>query len=202
MVQNFAHFQQYSHPGAGSCVFSEEAPVRRAEAACAICARLDWKEHRLKLNLFAKAPEEAHESDSENEHQEQEDAKQARPRIIRCAGIAYLKNPKKVQELLNVERYIERWPLIPLGNYTHRASSTLTIQPGDGCCTAAAYRCFPTAALLSLLQSLPGSPLVLALAILRCPYGLVRNALRIYVAITRLCHYTASQMTIGSVARR
>ena len=56
MVQNFAHFQQYSHPGAGSCVFSGEPPVPRSEAACAICARLDWKEHRVKLNLFAAPP--------------------------------------------------------------------------------------------------------------------------------------------------
>ena len=57
MVQNFTHFQQYSHPGAGSCVFSGEPPVPRAEAACAICARLDWKEHRVKLNLFAAPPD-------------------------------------------------------------------------------------------------------------------------------------------------
>ena len=32
MLQNFAHFQQYSHPGAGSCVFSGEPPVPQSEA--------------------------------------------------------------------------------------------------------------------------------------------------------------------------
>ena len=77
MVQNFAHFQQYSHPGAGSCVFSGEPPVPRSEAACAICARLDWKEHRVKLNLFADPPAERpaeHDDLSEQSSADESDA--------------------------------------------------------------------------------------------------------------------------------
>ena len=37
MVQNFAHFQQYSHPGAGSCVFSGERST--SGAAIRSCLR-------------------------------------------------------------------------------------------------------------------------------------------------------------------
>ena len=118
MVQNFAHFQQYSHPGAGNCVFSGAPPVPRSEAACAICARLDWKEHRVKLNLFA-APSAVSDAkqDDLSEQSSADDtnttaATQMRP-VVWAGGVAYLQNPKRVQELLSVERYQERWPLIP-----------------------------------------------------------------------------------------
>ena len=118
MVQNFAHFQQYSHPGAGSCVFSGEPPVPRSEAACAICARLDWKEHRVKLHLFSAPPAVVDaEQDDLGEQSSDDDtnttaAAQMRP-VVWSDGVAYLQNPTRVQELLSVERYQERWPLIP-----------------------------------------------------------------------------------------
>ena len=118
MVQNFAHVQQYSHPGAGSCVFSGEPPVPRSEAACAICARLNWKEHRVKLNLFAAPPAvgDAKEDDLSEQSSANDTnttaATQMRP-VVWSDGVAYLQNPKRVQELLSVERYQERWPLIP-----------------------------------------------------------------------------------------
>ena len=115
IVQNFSHFQQYSHPGAGSLVFSGKPPVPRSEAACAICARLDWKENRKKLNLFADPPAQAHDSDSDSDEDEEDhgNKRTKKPSICWYEDIAYLKNPTKVQEFLNVERYIERWPLIP-----------------------------------------------------------------------------------------
>jgi hypothetical protein len=118
MVQNFAHFQQYSHPGAGSCIFSERPPVPRSEAACAICARLDWKEHRVKLNLFAKPPAEfdanaGEDGDDASDADENTTAALMKPRVVWSDGVAYLQNPKRVQELFSVERYQERWPLIP-----------------------------------------------------------------------------------------
>ena len=57
MVQNFAHFQQYCHPGAKGNYFADEEEVPRCEAACAVCARKDWLEHRHKLRLFAVPPQ-------------------------------------------------------------------------------------------------------------------------------------------------
>jgi hypothetical protein len=118
MVQNFAHFQQYSHPGAGSCVFSGETPVPRSEAACAICARLDWKEHRVKLNLFAAPPAVSDAKEEDLSEQSSDDdwkttAASKKAPVVWFDGVAYLQNPKRVQELLSVERYQERWPLIP-----------------------------------------------------------------------------------------
>ena len=58
IVQNFAHFQQFSRPGAKSNTFARIPEVPRCEAACALCARKDFIEHRHMLNLFAQPPEE------------------------------------------------------------------------------------------------------------------------------------------------
>ena len=58
IVQNFAHFQQFSRPGAKSNTFARIPEVPRCEAACALCARKDFNEHRHMLNLFAQPPED------------------------------------------------------------------------------------------------------------------------------------------------
>ena len=100
MVQNFAHFQQYSHPGAGSCVFSGEPPVPRSEAACAICARLDWKEHRVKLNLFAAVSNAKQDDLSEQSSADDTNITAATPKrpVVWSDGVAYVQNlPKRVQ---------------------------------------------------------------------------------------------------------
>ena len=60
MVQNFAHFQQFSHPGAKGNYYADCDEVPRAEAACAVCACKDWLEHRHKLSLFGCPPFEAY----------------------------------------------------------------------------------------------------------------------------------------------
>ncbi len=52
MIQNFAHFQQYSRLSSRGNDFHGAAPVPRAEAACVICARLRWLEQCFKLCLF------------------------------------------------------------------------------------------------------------------------------------------------------
>jgi hypothetical protein len=122
MGQNFAHFQQFSGPGAGSNYFANVQEVPRSETACAICAQKDWREHRFKLNLFSACPddegateaadlnpnsdEECH-SDKEN-HQERE-----RAILLLRRGVYYVQSPEKVNKLLNLNRYSERWLLIP-----------------------------------------------------------------------------------------
>ena len=57
MVQNFAAFQQFSRIGSGGNTFSSRPEVHRSEAACAICQRKHFVEHRYKLNLFADPPD-------------------------------------------------------------------------------------------------------------------------------------------------
>ena len=39
IVQNFAHFQQFSRPGAKGNTFSRVSEVPRCEAACVVCQR-------------------------------------------------------------------------------------------------------------------------------------------------------------------
>ena len=67
------------------------------------------------------------------------------------------------------------------------AFSTPTIQAGDGCCTVAAYPCFPTTALFSLLQNILIANLAPALAMPLGRSGVAENANETYVARTRSC---------------
>jgi len=126
MVQNFAHFQQYCHPGAQGNYFADGEAVPRQEAACAICAQKDFLEHRHKLCLFGDVPAagaiqpDAEQEDEEAEEQEAEQhgwrraTTPAAASYIKHKGAYYIQSPEKVQQLLNVERYAERWPLIPV----------------------------------------------------------------------------------------
>ena len=74
----------------------------------------------MKLNLFAAPPavSDAKQDDlSEQSSADDIDADESaaipvRP-VVWSDGVAYVQNPKRVQELLSVERYQERWPLIP-----------------------------------------------------------------------------------------
>ena len=56
IVQNFAHFQQFSRPGAKGNTFARIPEEPRREAACVLCQRKDFIEHRHKLNLFGQPP--------------------------------------------------------------------------------------------------------------------------------------------------
>ena len=122
MVQNFAHFQQYCHPGAKGNHFADTEAVPRCEAACAICAKKDFLEHRHKLNLFAEPPaqnvsELAGEEENATEDMDEEGAPTIKAPIARTRlmhkGVYYIQSPGEVHKLLDVARYAQRWPLIP-----------------------------------------------------------------------------------------
>ena len=123
MVQNFSHFQQYCYPGAKGNYFAEGEEVPRCEAACAICARKDWLEHRFKLRLFAEPPtapvseDAAAELDAEQEELD-EDCKRSEATARTSAkltrhGHYFIQSPQLVHQFLDVNRYAQRWPLIP-----------------------------------------------------------------------------------------
>ena len=119
MVQNYAHFQQYCYPGAKGNYFADGEEVPRCEAACAICARKDWLEHRHKLRLFANMPsgvvsEDAEaDLDSTNDFRE-DDGGAAQPAAkLKRHGEYYIQSPEQLHKHLDVNRYIQRWPLIP-----------------------------------------------------------------------------------------
>ena len=113
MMQNFFHFQQFSHPGAQASTFASVRAVSRSEAACVCCQQNDWFEHRHKLCLFGTLPDAA-QPEADSGLQADEEADGPRHRLLKVGDAYYLANPERVQPLLSVERYAERWPLIPL----------------------------------------------------------------------------------------
>ena len=122
MVQNFAHFQQFCHPGSKANRFTGGEQVPRCEAACAICAQKDYLEQRHKLSLFGSLPQQhATEqcadaaSDVGDVSEGEGEARAASSRtLLKHRGVYYLQSPEGVQKLLDVERYRQRWPLIPV----------------------------------------------------------------------------------------
>ena len=119
MVQNFAHFQQFCHPGSKGNRFSGGEAVPRCEAACVVCAQKDYVEHRHKLSLFGAVPHERvsdYCADPASDHDDlsegEADARPARA-LVKHRGVYYLQCPELVQKLLDVDRYRHRWPLIP-----------------------------------------------------------------------------------------
>ena len=131
IVQNFAHFQQFSRPGAKGSTFARIPEVPRCEAACALCQRKDFIEHRHKLNLFREAPSKHHDSTGSIGSASQPAAYETcSPHktddvcdgptedtryhsLVKHDGVYYLQSPEAVHVLLSVDRYAERWPLVP-----------------------------------------------------------------------------------------
>ena len=136
MVQNFAHFQQFSRPGSKSNTFVSTPEVPRCEAACVLCQQKDWVENRHKLCLFGKPPAEILANgpgasvvpehallslvpeeavvDGELDAAELPSSACASHSLLQRGGVYYLQSPEGVHELLSVERYAQRWSLIPL----------------------------------------------------------------------------------------
>ena len=107
MVQNFWHFQQFSHPGAQANTFASVRAVPRSEAACVFCKQKKWLEHRHKLCLFGTLPDEAH-PEADSGLQADEEADGPPHRLLKVGDASYLANPERVQRPLSVERYAKR----------------------------------------------------------------------------------------------
>ena len=130
IVQNFAHFQQFSRPGAKGNTFARIPEVPRCETACVFCQRKDWIEHRHKLNLFGQPPTGASQLGAAQEaaassgsgadvDNADEDPEQAQDygiagSLLKHGDVHYLQSPELVHALLDVDRYVARWPLIPV----------------------------------------------------------------------------------------
>ena len=146
IVQNFAHFQQFSRPGAKGNTFARIQEEPRREAACVLCQRKDFIEHRHKLNLFGEppsnheastgflggAPQPAEPSsrapeDTDDEgHALEQDTRQQF--LLKHGGVHYLQSPEAVHAFLSVERYATRWPLVP-ADELHASSVQHPLHP-------------------------------------------------------------------------
>ena len=138
MIHSFSEFQTTSRLGSG-CNEWTEAPFgktkkpkvvtpkpvhERREAACVVCAQLDWLEHRYPVALFCAqvVPNEECNSDndsaatsgtSDDDGVEEKTKANPRPHLYMRAGVAYVQDLEGIDEWLNVERYAKQWPLIP-----------------------------------------------------------------------------------------
>ena len=177
IVQNFAHFQQFSKQRAKSNTFARIPEVPRCEAVCALCARKDFIEHRHMLNLFAQPPEDqqrvefdsrgapqlaltGHEGAEQEEeeveaHEEDNSPKQF---IKHNMFIIY-----KIQKRSIVYSALSDTQHVGLSfvsqSCTLPACNILYIRSGDGCCTADACHASRVISPAALLR-LPTSDLV------------------------------------------
>ena len=132
MVQAFQFFRLHSVPS--SCndytLKATKEAVPRREEACAVCAVRDWLENRYPVRLFSAASgtttwkkfffavgEDANEDEEDDDHNS---LASGGPHPARCTLLIdgesnfCVGSKEKVLALLDVERYILQWPLIPI----------------------------------------------------------------------------------------
>ena len=137
MVQSFQFFRLHSVPSSFNdyTLKATAQAVRRREEACAVCAVRDWLENRYPVRLFTTASRtttwkkffygvaDAANEDGEDEcrsHSTEDEDASGGPHPASCSLLIdgesnFCVGPKeKVHALLDVERYIQEWPLIPI----------------------------------------------------------------------------------------
>ena len=115
VVQSYARHETCSMVGSGHTSWPAPSTLSsgifpRQQAACAVCARLDWLEHRHEFKLFAAPARDAPiitASDSEDEREE------APSRGHTVSNRPSSIDATRVDKLLSARRYCERWPQIP-----------------------------------------------------------------------------------------
>ena len=128
ILSNFTERLVYSKPAANH--FGSKKVCMRQRVACGTCALVDWIDNAFPCFLFADCPDEVKpkvdkredecESDedenSEHEGSEQEEGAthQRRGKVLRDAKGYYVIDAHAINELLDVGKYIEAWPLIPI----------------------------------------------------------------------------------------
>ena len=131
MVQSFQFFRLHSVPSSFNDWTTKALRTAepRREEACAVCAVKDWLENRYPVHLFQTSTRTvtwAHffyaAGDEESGHEDDEDGSPdpsgvaqspGGTLLIDDGGVFCLGPKEKVDALLNVQRYISQWPLIP-----------------------------------------------------------------------------------------
>ena len=124
IIQNFTDALTYSKPAEAH--FGRDKVCMRQLVGCATCARVSWIDKCFPCHLFQNCPdalrprEESDGDDAESEAAAEESSdeeasatKQRRGRLLKDEDGFYVINADKINKLLDVNKYIEAWPLIP-----------------------------------------------------------------------------------------
>ena len=125
IIQNCTNTLICSKPAEGH--FGREKVCMRQRGACATCARVAWIERCFPCYLFQDCPEalrprtqnNADDSESEEEaaevatDEESPGTEQRRGRLLKDETGYYVIDAHAINELLDVNKYIEAWPQIP-----------------------------------------------------------------------------------------
>ena len=125
IIQNFTNALIYSKPAEGH--FGRDRVCMRQRVGCVTCAKVSWIENCFPCFLFQSCPDElrpqAHNDvdSSETEASEDESAEeevlateQRRGRLLKNEKGYYVLDAHAINELLDVNKYIEAWPQIPV----------------------------------------------------------------------------------------
>ena len=118
-VQNFAFGPTHSRPVQGH--FGTDKACQRQLVACAVCALVDWIDDMYPCYLFKDCPETLkhvqddllEDAESEDSDAEPTTATQHHASLLKDEDGYYVDSAEKIHDLLDVERYIRDWPLIP-----------------------------------------------------------------------------------------
>jgi len=122
IIQNFTAALTYSRPAEGH--FGRDKVCMRQLVGCATCARVEWIDQCFPCHLFKDCPVSLRpcekESDDEAEIATDESAdevtptpEQRRGKLLKDDDGYYVLDARAIHELLDVNKYIEAWPLIP-----------------------------------------------------------------------------------------
>ena len=114
VVESYARHETCSMVGSGHTSWPAPSTLSsgifpRQQAACAVCARLDWLEHRHEFKLFAAPARDAPIITADAEDEREEAPWRGHTVSSRPSSI----DATLVDKLLSARRYCERWPQIP-----------------------------------------------------------------------------------------
>jgi hypothetical protein len=128
LLQNLTQRLTYSQPAGKS--LGRNKVCMRQRVACGVCALVTWIENAFPCFLFqewtevAPAPEtteeetedcdsEANDSEDDGSDAEAPHAAQKNKKLLKDANGYYVIDAHRINKLLDVQKYIEAWPLIP-----------------------------------------------------------------------------------------
>jgi hypothetical protein len=122
IIHNFAEALMYSQPAEGH--FGHNNVCMRQRVGCATCAKVAWIEHCFPCYLFKECPLELKkkDEDTDDEGAQSDDSEDSathatehrQTQLLRDEHGYYISDAHRIHELLDVTKYIEAWPQIPI----------------------------------------------------------------------------------------